>query len=68
MGTALLSAIESSLQEIPALQHFLRAPRGCETLPEEPDAVPVPAQPGSHGIAPAELPSGITARAETQQR
>lgn len=38
-GTALLSATQGWLQEIPALQHFLRTPRGREASMEKPDAV-----------------------------
>ena len=38
-GTALLSATQGLLQEIPALQHFLHTPRGRETLLEKPDVV-----------------------------
>lgn len=39
MGTALLSATQGLLQEIPALQHFMHTPRGRETSLGNPDAV-----------------------------
>lgn len=77
MGTVLLSATQGLLQEIPALQHCLHTPRGCETSPEKPD-VAFRARPASAPMAshPAELPAGsgtehpsaIAAQAEKQQR
>lgn len=39
MSPMLLSATQGLLQEIPALQHFLHAPRGRETSLEKPDVV-----------------------------
>lgn len=81
MGTALLPTTQGLLQEIPALQHFLHTPRGCETLLEKPDVV-FRARPASAPVAQhsadqsarvpagsgAEHPWAIAAQAEKQQR
>lgn len=53
MSPMLLSATQGLLQEIPALQHFLHAPRGRETSLEKPDVV--------FRARPASAPTALTA-------